>query len=347
MKISICIPQYNRIAYLLKNLEMLEKQTYDQVEIVINDDCSTDDTEAQITQLQKNYRYPIIYNRNPVNYGYDRNLRRSMELATGDYYFILGNDDSLYFPEALTFLVDFLVKNNYPELGFCNMTEAANPENVFTRASTTTVVGSGPDIAFSYYSCFSFVGGLVFKKSAFEKFNTSKHDGSVYVQMYLATAMISSGLRLFSIYETMVLKDLQIDGRKSNAYTDKIAKSRKEFKIEQGGLPAVIDVLISGFRDAGVLSDRLIMKIFRHIYFYTYTNWVIEYKGKGSIWAAFGLVKGLYPARLKNFNLLRFTGKAEILSRYYFCTAAGLLFPYFIFNRLKNRLYAFAKNASR
>jgi hypothetical protein len=270
-----------------------------------------------------------------------------MELATGDYCFILGNDDSLYFPEALSFLAGFLQKNNYPELGFCNMTEASDPDKVFTRASETKVIGTGTDIAFSYYSCFSFVGGLVFKKSAFDQFNTDKHDGSVYVQMYLSTVMISSGLRLFSIYETMVLKDLQIDGRKSNAYTDKIAKSRKEFREEQGGLPAVIDVLISGFRDAGVLTDKLVKKIFRHIYFYTYTNWVIEYKGKGSVWAAFGLVKGLYPKKVKNFNLLRSMGRVEILSRYYFCTVAGLLFPYFLFSKLKNRLYAYAKNASR
>ena len=46
MKISICIPQYNRINYLLKSLSIIERQLYPDIEIVISDDCSTDDTRS-------------------------------------------------------------------------------------------------------------------------------------------------------------------------------------------------------------------------------------------------------------------------------------------------------------
>jgi glycosyltransferase involved in cell wall biosynthesis len=38
MKISICIPHYNRIEYLLKSLKIIEQQSYKNVEIVISDD---------------------------------------------------------------------------------------------------------------------------------------------------------------------------------------------------------------------------------------------------------------------------------------------------------------------
>ena len=51
MKISICIPHYNRIEYLLKSLAFIEKQTYDNVEIVISDDNSSDDTIFKIKYL--------------------------------------------------------------------------------------------------------------------------------------------------------------------------------------------------------------------------------------------------------------------------------------------------------
>ncbi|HEY0678977.1 MAG TPA: glycosyltransferase family 2 protein [Chitinophagaceae bacterium] len=347
MKISLCIPQYNRINFLLKNLEILSRQTYDDVEIVISDDCSTDDTEQQIRQLQKNFRYPIIYSRNPTNFGYDRNLRRSMELATGDYVFILGNDDSLNFPDSVQLLVDFLQKHDYPEVGFCNMVEAADPEVLYTRAVVTDELGTGPQIAFSYYSCFSFVGGIIFKRCVFNEFNTPKHDGSIYVQIYLASVMVSSGKRLFSIKEPLVLKDIQVDNEKVNSYVQKIAKSWKEFKIEEGGLPSVINVLISAFHDAGVLSKSLILKIFRRIYTYTFPNWIIDYKGKGSLSASVGLVAGMYPRRNSNFKLLGFAGKGEIYARYYMVSLAGLLFPYFLFAKLKNKLYALAKSKSR
>ena len=51
MKISICIPQYNRINYLLRSLSIIEQQTYEEIEIVISDDFSSDDTEEKIKSL--------------------------------------------------------------------------------------------------------------------------------------------------------------------------------------------------------------------------------------------------------------------------------------------------------
>jgi len=159
--------------------------------------------------------------------------------------------------------------------------------------------------------------------------------------------MVSSGMRLFSVKEPLVLKDIRIGDQKINSYVDKIAKSWKDYKIEEGGLPSVINVLISGFRDAGVLSKRLILKIFRRIYTYTFPNWIIDYKGKGSLPASVGLIAGMNPRRNNNFNLLGFGGKGEIYARYYVLSAAALLFPYFLFARLKNRLYAMAKSKSR
>src|SRR4249919_2253033 len=95
MKISICIPQYNRIDYLLKSLRMIEEQTYPDIEIVVSDDCSTDDTEEQIKRFKPQCKYPIVYHRNTVNVGYDANYRKCIELASGDYAIVIGNDDSI------------------------------------------------------------------------------------------------------------------------------------------------------------------------------------------------------------------------------------------------------------
>ena len=160
--------------------------------------------------------------------------------------------------------------------------------------------------------------------------------------------MISAGKRLFSIKEPLVLKDIETDDKaKRNSYVDKIAKSWKDFKVEEGGLPSVINVLISSFRDAGVLTQKLILKIFRHIYTYTLPNWVIDYKGKGSLSASMGLIAGMNPRRNSNFKLLGVGGKSEIYARYYLLSFAGLVFPYFLFAKIKNRLYAAVKSKSR
>ena len=126
MKISICIPQYNRIDYLIKSLDELQDQSYSDFEVVISDDCSQDDTTNQIQEYLKSSKYPITYFKFDQNQGYDRNLRKSMELAVGDYCFVLGNDDTLSHSHVLRDLNDFLVKNNLPDLGFCNYQEYSN-----------------------------------------------------------------------------------------------------------------------------------------------------------------------------------------------------------------------------
>ena len=108
MKISICIPQYNRIQFLLKSLRQIEMQEYPNIEIVISDDGSTDDTVSEIKKLQQDYKYPVLFHKNEVNLGYDRNYRKCVELATGDYCIVIGNDDSINETGSIAFLVNFL-----------------------------------------------------------------------------------------------------------------------------------------------------------------------------------------------------------------------------------------------
>ena len=228
MKISICIPQYNRIAYLLKSLKLIENQDHQDIEVIVSDDRSDDDTAEAIFELQKNYKYPLVFSRNELNLGYDRNYRKCIELASGDYCIVIGNDDSIDQPGSIKLLDDFLIKNDYPELGFSNFVEDNNREVIVKRAQETGVLGAGKYVALKNYSCFSFVGGLIYKKSAFDKYNTDKHDGSIYAQMYLGCLMVANGCRLFSIKEPLVLKDIQMDGKARSSYKDKISQEMEQ-----------------------------------------------------------------------------------------------------------------------
>src|SRR4051812_41526616 len=108
MRISICIPQYNRIDYLLQSLKTIEEQSYDDIEVVISDDCSTDDTQARIKKLQTTYRFPIVYHRNRMNLGYDANYRKSIELGSCVYCLVIGNDDGINGKNRIKQLVDYL-----------------------------------------------------------------------------------------------------------------------------------------------------------------------------------------------------------------------------------------------
>ncbi len=94
IKLSFCIPTYNRGAYLGRLIESIASQWTDEVEIVISDNASTDNTEEIIADYQK--KYPrIVYSKSETNLGPDRNYLRAVELAQGEYCWLFGSDDYL------------------------------------------------------------------------------------------------------------------------------------------------------------------------------------------------------------------------------------------------------------
>jgi len=344
MKISICIPQYNRIQFLLKNLEIITRQQYKNIEVIISDDCSTDDTQAQLTKLAPTYKYKLTYHRFSENQGYDRNLRKSIELASGDYVIVVGNDDSINDAYDLQNLVDFLTTNQYPEIGYANFIEEGNP-TIFRRAASTTVLGTGREIALQYYSCFSFVGGILFRRDKFLEFNTDKYDGSIYSQIYLATYMVSKGCRLFSISEPLVIKDIQVGEVVRNSYRDTLIRKWKDYKKTDGGLPSVIHVLVAAMQEAGVSTQSIIYRIFRKIYFSTLPYWILDYKSNRAFPNAIAIIHGMYPPSVNDYRQLNFFNRARIFLLYSFMSTGALLFPAFLFKRIKGAVYNFIKKA--
>lgn len=343
MKISICIPQYNRINYLLNSLERISHQNYDNIEIVISDDCSIDDTESQINRIKLLYKFPIVYHKNSVNKGYDFNYRNCISLASGDYTIVIGNDDSIFGNNSISFLVNFLIKNDYPDIGYCNMIEESTGGTFINRAINTKIIGKGVEVALKNYSCFSFVGGLIYKKSTFDKYNTSVYDGSIYAQMYLGVFMINSGAKLFSIHEPLVLKDIVLENEHRNSYRDTIAKKWKDFKVVDGGLPSVIHVLIGALKDSNQLTQQRVYSIFKRIYSITYPHWILDYKQNDALPEAFGLSVGMHPSKNKDFQILSFYYQIKIYLTYYLVTLFSISFPVFIYKIIKQNIYSFLK----
>jgi glycosyltransferase involved in cell wall biosynthesis len=343
MKVSLCIPQYNRIPFLLKNLEFIAQQTYPNIEVVISDDASTDNTLEEIEKLKSTYKYPLIYFRHQVNIGYDANLRKSLELSTGDYCITLGNDDTINKVDDIERIVSFLQANDLPELGFCNYIEDHNRETIITRASTTQVIGTGDAIALKYYRSFSYVAGIIIRKDVFNQVNTNKVDGSVYVQMYFAARIISNGGRLFMYKEPVIIKDIRINGSMANSYRDTLMRSWKELKPIDGGLKQVIWAVTEGFKDAGVDLQRITYKVLKNIYQFTYTYWLLDYRSNGSFVGAVAMMKGLKPSGVLQWSNLSFIQKCKIRGYYYVSTGLGLLVPVKLFLSTKHKIYKLIK----
>lgn len=95
--LSITIPTYNRAKYLDLCLTKICKQSKDAqdiIEIVISDNCSTDNTE-EVVYKYKNLGNNILYTKNNKNLGIDGNIEKCFSLAKGKYVWIFSDDDIL------------------------------------------------------------------------------------------------------------------------------------------------------------------------------------------------------------------------------------------------------------
>lgn len=108
--VSVIIPTYNCSKYIEKCVESIENQTYNNIEIIICDDCSTDNTKDILKILEKKYdNIKILYNEVNLKAAAARN--KCIEHSNGDFIAIQDADD---YSDALRIekQVNFLMENS-------------------------------------------------------------------------------------------------------------------------------------------------------------------------------------------------------------------------------------------
>ena len=122
MRISICIPTYNRAIHLSNCLQSIlsnKSRSAIDFEVCLSDNCSTDETEAVVRRVQASM--DIRYQKNSENLGVHRNFLNVVAMARGEFVWLIGDDD-LLMPNALEKLnhlidshpnVDFFYVNAY------------------------------------------------------------------------------------------------------------------------------------------------------------------------------------------------------------------------------------------
>lgn len=115
-KISACFTSYNQRDLITQCLDGVLLQEYPgEIEIVISDDCSTDDSDAVINHYIATKRIPdnitIKYTRHQINKGYVGNLLSILSNATGDYVALCDGDDYWTSHDKLKKQCDFLETN--------------------------------------------------------------------------------------------------------------------------------------------------------------------------------------------------------------------------------------------
>lgn len=119
MKLSICIPTYNRAKHLLNCLNSIylaKKNSNINFEVCVSDNGSDYDVE-KITEKYKE-KIKLKLNKNKENLGYHPNLLESINLASGEFVWAIGDDD-LLMPNSLKKINILFKKYHYVDF-FCN-----------------------------------------------------------------------------------------------------------------------------------------------------------------------------------------------------------------------------------
>lgn len=115
-KVSICIVTYNQSQYIAECLDsVVSQKTNFDFEVIISDDCSTDDTAKIIEHYTKKYSFVKLVPREN-NIGAFKNFIETHNLATGEYVCHLDGDDR-WLPGKLQAQSDFLDTN--PDFSVC------------------------------------------------------------------------------------------------------------------------------------------------------------------------------------------------------------------------------------
>jgi glycosyltransferase involved in cell wall biosynthesis len=120
-KLSICIPNYGRVKYLkncLNSIFLAKSFSSLKFEICISDNDSKDDILSVINFYRKK-KLIIKYNKNNKNLGFGANFYKVVKMATGEFIWVIGNDDLLYI-NALKELEKLFNKNKDVDFFFIN-----------------------------------------------------------------------------------------------------------------------------------------------------------------------------------------------------------------------------------
>ena len=108
-KISIMIPTYNQELYIDEAIKSALAQDYDNLEVVVSDDCSTDNTELVVQKYLSDAR--VKYFKNEKNLGRVGNYRKTLyDYATGEWVVNLDGDDYYIDSHFVSYIAELISK---------------------------------------------------------------------------------------------------------------------------------------------------------------------------------------------------------------------------------------------
>ncbi len=219
--ISVIIPTYNRVAYLKEAIESVLRQTFQDIEIIVVDDNSTDNTREMVASYKDRVKYVFQENK-------ERGAARNNGIihSEGEYIALLDSDD-MWLPNHLEICLRALKEAPEADLSFSGSYIIDEKSGIISKMKLSRFNGHVlKDIVSNYSSGGCNASSCLIRKNIFSRtgyFREEKElSGSEDWEMW---ARISAFAKFVSTnaYTTMV----RFHGEKSSINADRMAKSMK------------------------------------------------------------------------------------------------------------------------
>jgi glycosyltransferase involved in cell wall biosynthesis len=343
--VSVCVPQYNRTSFLVEACRSIAAQSFQDFEVCISDDCSTDGREQELLSYLEQSGLRYVWARQNKNRRYDGNLRSAIALARGEYCFLLGNDDAMATAETLA-RVAALLQTHRPTLAICNYADYRSGEP-YLRVRDGDL-GRGPEAAVELFRHVSFVSGVILRRAECHAESTDRWDGSEMYQMYLTCRLLAAGGNCLGIADIVTRKDIAIAGETVDSYARRPRLDPcpiEERKLNLVWIPRLVSGAIEPYVEPAALS-RLNRRVAGQLLRFTYPFWLFEYRRIQSWKYSLGIALGMRPRNVLGGVPLSAIDSLRLRLLYAATTLAGLTIPRSWFERARTRLFAIAKSGA-
>lgn len=248
-KVSVIMPSYNKAGYITESINSILSQTWEDFELIIIDDCSTDNS-VEVIKTAKDPR--IRFYRNSENIGIAANRNKGLELAQGEYIALLDADD-LSPDYRLKDEVEYL--NQHPEIAVVyGGSQEIGPNGEFKELYVSTF--HNPDFIRAKLLIRDVIpnGSCMYRKSFVDNHGIRYEDGYYGMDDYLFWVRCSVKGKITGIPETLLYwrnfehnttNQLFNDQRRMEKYNEihKIALEQNGFRLNNAELTLYNKVL--------------------------------------------------------------------------------------------------------
>jgi glycosyltransferase involved in cell wall biosynthesis len=145
MRVSVIIPNYNHAAFLKQRIDSVFNQTFQDFEVIILDDCSTDNSKEIIENYRNQEKIEcIIFNESNSGSTF-KQWKKGIELAKGDYIWIAESDD-IAENTFLEKLIPHLIDDKNLVLAYCQSNKVNDKTEILGSWVDWTKEMNGSDI---------------------------------------------------------------------------------------------------------------------------------------------------------------------------------------------------------